>query len=300
MGGNVFGWTADEPTSFAVLDAYQAAGGNFIDTAEVYSAWVPGNSGGESETVIGNWLAARGNRDQVVVATKVGHSATPTDTPGQLTATRIRAGAEGSLRRMQTDYIDVYYAHEDDPLTDLDETLHAFQSLVDDGLVRVIAASNYSAPRLAEALARGGNGRARYRVLQPHYNIAERDQFEGPLEDLCVSEGVAVLPFWALARGFLSGKYRPEKPLPASPRAAGIAASFMNDKGFAILDALDTVADRTNATPAQVSLAWLMQRPGVVAPIASATSVEQLTELMGAADVALTADNVSLLDTASA
>jgi aryl-alcohol dehydrogenase-like predicted oxidoreductase len=300
LGGNVFGWTADEPTSFDVLDAYVAGGGNFIDTAEVYSAWVPGNSGGESETVIGNWLAARGNRDQVVVATKVGYAATADDAPGRLSANNLRKGVEGSLRRLQTDHIDLYYAHQDDPGTDLDETLAGFAQMVDDGLVRAVAASNYTAPRLAEAIARGGTGRATYRVLQPHYNLAERGLFEGPLDDLCRQEGMAVLPYFSLARGFLTGKYRRDQLMPTSPRSTGVAASFMNDRGFGIIDALDTVADRTNATPAQVSLAWLMQRPGVVAPIASATSVEQLTELMGAADVSLNPEDVSLLDTASA
>jgi aryl-alcohol dehydrogenase-like predicted oxidoreductase len=300
LGGNVFGWTADEPTSFAVLDAYLAGGGNFIDTAEVYSAWVPGNSGGESETVIGNWLAARGNRDQVVIATKVGYAATADDAPGRLSADRLRSGVEGSLRRLQTDHIDLYYAHMDDTGTDLDETLEAFGKLISEGLVRAVAASNYTAPRLAEAISHAGNGRAKYSVLQPHYNLAERDQFEGPLEDLCVQEGVAVLPYFSLARGFLSGKYRRDQLMPTSPRSTGVAASFMNDRGFGIIDALDTVADRANATPAQVSLAWLMQRPGVVSPIASATSVEQVNELMGAAEVTLTPDDASLLDTASA
>lgn len=299
LGGNVFGWTADEETSFAVLDAYVAAGGNFIDTANIYSAWVPGNAGGESEAIIGRWLAARGNRDDVVIATKVGMQGGP-DQPKGLTRDKIRRGVELSLARLQTDHIDLYYAHEDDADTPLAETMAAFDELVREGSVRVVGASNYSAARLRAALdVSAAEGLARYEILQPHYNLLDRSQFEGDLAQLCVAENVSVAPYFALARGFLTGKYRRDTPMPSSPRAAGIQKDYVNDRGWAMLDTLDQVAAAHGATDGQVALAWLLAKPGVVAPIASATSVDQVNELAGAA-IALSADEVAALDAAGA
>lgn len=300
LGGNVFGWTADEETSFAVLDAYVAAGGNFIDTANVYSAWVPGNVGGESEAIMGRWLTARGNRDDVVIATKVGMQGGP-DQPKGLTRDLIRRGVAESLARLQTDRIDVYYAHEDDPQTPLTETMAAFDELVREGVVGVVAASNYSAERLREALSISDeHGYARYELLQPHYNLMDRSAYEGPLADLCVAEDVAVAPYFALARGFLTGKYRRDQPMPTSPRAVGIARDYVNERGWRVVDALDGVADAHGVRPGQVALAWLLTRPGVVAPIASATTVEQVGELAGAASCSLNADDVARLEAASA
>lgn len=300
LGGNVFGWTADEETSFAVLDAFVASGGNFIDTANIYSAWVPGNAGGESETIIGKWLTARGNRDDVVIATKVGMQGGP-EQPKGLTRDKIRRGAELSLARLQTDHIDLFYAHEDDADTALTETMAAFDELVREGSVRVVGASNYSAQRLREALdVSAREGLARYEILQPHYNLLDRGQYEGELAQLCVDQNVSVAPYFALARGFLTGKYRRDTPMPASPRAAGIEKDYLNGRGWAVLDALDEVAGAHGVTDGQAALAWLLAKPGVVAPIASATSVEQVNELAGAAAVALSADEVAALDAAGA
>lgn len=298
LGGNVFGWTADRDASFAVLDAYVAAGGNFIDTANMYSAWVPGNSGGESETIIGEWMASRGNRDDVVLATKVGMQGGP-DQPKGLTREKIRAGIDASLRRLRTDHVDLFYAHEDDADTPVAETVAAFDELVRDGKVRVVGASNYSADRLRQALdASAANGLARYEVLQPHYNLLDRAGYEGELADLCVAEGISVTPYYALARGFLTGKYRRGADLPATPRAAGIQRDYLNDRGWAALDVVDAVAAANGATQGQVALAWLRAKPGVVAPIASATDTGQIAELAGAGALALTEDEVAALDAA--
>jgi aryl-alcohol dehydrogenase (NADP+) len=282
LGGNVFAWTADERQSFDVLDAYRAAGGNFIDTADVYSAWVPGHTGGESETIIGRWMAAAGARARMVVATKVGMA------PGLkgLSPGTIRAAAEASLRRLGIDRIDIYYAHVDDPETPLADSLRAFDALVTEGKIRYIAASNYTAPRLVEALAISRReGLARYIALQPHYNLVNRSDYEGELRDLCAHEGLACFPYYALAKGFLSGKYRPGAQID-SPRAAG-ARAYLDQRGLRLLAVLDDVAATHRTTVAAVSLAWLAAQPTVVAPIASARSVEQLADLLPFVDVTL-------------
>ncbi|MCP2166194.1 aldo/keto reductase [Goodfellowiella coeruleoviolacea] len=294
LGGNVFGWTADEQTSFAVLDTYAEAGGNFIDTADAYSAWVPGNSGGESETVLGNWMAARGNRDHIVIATKVGRWP---QRPG-LSAANIKAAAEDSLRRLRTDHIDLYYAHSDDPDTPLEETLAAFDELVRAGKVRHIAASNYTADRLAQALAIADrDGLTRYAAIQPHYNLVEREHFEGPLADLVAKEGLATLPYYALAKGFLTGKYRPGSSTVDSPRAEG-ATAYLNERGLRVLTVLDEIAADHHTTVAAVALAWLRAQPTVVAPIASARSIDQLTDLLPVAELTLTDTEVARLTAA--
>jgi aryl-alcohol dehydrogenase-like predicted oxidoreductase len=294
LGGNVFGWTADERQSFAVLDAYAAAGGNFIDTADVYSAWVPGNAGGESETILGRWMAERRNRDRMVIATKVGMF----PGLGGLSAKTIRAAAESSLRRLRTDRIDLYYAHTDDAPTPLEETLRAFDALVREGRVRHIAASNYTEPRLAEALAVSSRmGLARYVALQPHYNLVHRAEYEGGLAALCAHEGLACFPYYALASGFLSGKYRSGAKV-ESARASG-AAKYLDDKGLRILAALDVIAEERRTTVATVSLAWLLTRPAVVAPIASARTPEQLADLLPVVPVYLTDDEQKRLNDAS-
>ena len=295
LGGNVFGWSVDEAASFAVLDAYAEAGGNFIDTADVYSEWVPGNSGGESETIIGRWLASRGNRDRIVLATKVGkHS--PRD---GLAGENIRRAVEDSLRRLQTDRIDLYYAHRDDADVPLGETLGAFDELVRSGLVRYVAASNYDAPRLVEALAASeSEGLASYVALQPSYNLVERREYEGALEAACAEHGVACIPYYGLAMGFLTGKYRPGAPVIESPRA-GRAREYLNDRGIAVLNALDRVAADHETTVAAVALAWLAAQPTVATPIASARTPEQLAELVPMAALELSADELAHLDTAS-
>jgi aryl-alcohol dehydrogenase-like predicted oxidoreductase len=295
LGGNVFGWTADEGQSFAVLDAYAAAGGSFIDTADAYSAWVPGHAGGESETILGRWMAERRNRNRMVIATKVGKL------PGLagLAAKTIRAAAEGSLRRLRTDRIDLYYAHADDAATPLEETLGAFDALVREGKVRQIAASNYSAARLAEALAVSEhNGLARFVALQPHYNLVHRSEYESGLAALCVREGLACFPYYALASGFLAGKYRPGSHV-ESQRASS-AVKYLDDRGLRVLAALDETAAAHGTTVAAVALAWLLTRPGVVAPIASARTPEQLAQLLPLASLHLDADEQRRLDDASA
>jgi aryl-alcohol dehydrogenase-like predicted oxidoreductase len=282
LGGNVFGWTADERQSFEVLDAYVAAGGNFIDTADVYSAWVPGHAGGESETIIGRWMATRGARDRMVIATKVGMK------PGLkgLSPATIRTAAEGSLRRLATDRIDVYYAHADDPDTPLVDSLRAFDALVKEGKVRYIAASNYTAPRLAEALAVSRReGLARDIALQPHYNLVHRGEYEGELRDLCAREELACFPYYALAKGFLTGKYRPGAQVD-SPRAPG-ARAYLDDRGLRLLAILDEIAAARHTPVAAVSLAWLVAQPTVAAAIASARSVEQLADLLPVAGITL-------------
>ena len=290
LGGNVFSWTADERQSFDVLDAYTAAGGNFVDTADVYSAWVSGQSGGESETIIGRWMAARGTRDLMVIATKVGMAPALKG----LSAKTIRTAAEASLRRLGVDRIDLYYAHADDPHTPLEESLRAFDALVTEGKVRHIAASNYTAPRLAEALALSDReGLARYVALQPHYNLVHRSEYEGALRDLCAREGLACLPYYALAKGFLTGKYRPGTEVD-SPRAAG-ARAYLDERGLRLLAALDDIAASHRTTVAAVSLAWLRAQPTVVAPIASARTPAQLAELLPGTAITLKDEELALL-----
>jgi len=297
LGGNVFGWTADEPTSFRLLDAFVAAGCNLIDTADVYSTWVPGNKGGESETVLGKWLKASGNRRKVLIATKVGKEMGP-DRKG-LSKSYILRAVEDSLRRLQTDCIDLYQSHADDAETPLEETLEAYAQLIREGKVRAIGASNYTAERLTQALdVSARTDYPSYQSLQPFYNLYDRADFETGLEPLCLEKGVGVIPYYSLASGFLTGKYRSEKDL--ANRARGeFVKKYLNDRGFRILDALDQVAGRYHSVPAAVSLAWLIARPGVTAPIASATSLDQLTELIEATKLTLDPSSIELLNTAS-
>ena len=298
LGGNVFGWTADEPTSFAVLDAFVAAGGNLIDTADAYSRWAPGHQGGESETVIGRWIKRRGHHDDVVIATKVG--ADMGLGKKHLGRDYVLRAAEDSLRRLQVDAIDLYQSHWDDDATAFEETLGAYQRLMQQGKVRAIGASNLSADRLRQALTISDAHRLpRYATLQPHYNLYERATFEGPLQDLCVEQNLGVIPYFALGAGFLTGKYRSPADFDKSPRGKGMA-KFLNERGHAILRALDAVAERLSATPAQVALAWLMTRDAVTAPIASATSVGQLEDIMAATRLALDNDARRALEAASA
>ena len=294
LGGNVFGWTADEAQSVDVLDAYAAAGGNFIDTADSYSAWAPGHSGGESEAILGRWMATRRNRDRIVLATKVGML------PGLtgLSARTIHAAAEASLRRLQTDRIDLYYAHRDDPATPLEETLGALDALVRAGKVRYIAASNYSVGRLAEALAISRRENlARFVALQPHYNLVHRSEYEGPMQDLCARENVACAPYWALAKGFLTGKYRPGVPVQSA--RAERASEYLDARGLRVLETLRGLASAHRTTPSAVALSWLLARPTVVAPIASARTREQLAELLPVATLRLTSQEVDQLTAAS-
>jgi aryl-alcohol dehydrogenase-like predicted oxidoreductase len=294
LGGNVFGWTASEQESFAVLDTYAAAGGNFIDTADSYSAWVPGHVGGESETIIGRWMTARGVRNKMIIATKVGRC------PGRLglAPKNIRAGAEASLKRLAVDRIDLYYAHADDSATPIEESLREFDALVREGKVRFVAASNFTASRLGEALTISEReGLARYVALQPHYNLVVRDEYEGLLADLCAREGVACLPYFALAKGFLTGKYRPDATV-QSARAEG-ARAYLDARGQRVLAALNEIAAAHHTPVAAVSLAWLLDRPTVAAPIASARTVAQLGELMQMATTKLTPDETRRLDDAS-
>lgn len=299
LGGNVFGWSADEATSFDVIDAFVAAGGDFIDSADVYSAWVPGNEGGESEEILGRWLSQDGNGDRVVVATKVGWEAE--GHPSGLGRDQIRSGIEASLRRLQVDKIDLYFAHKDDPSTPLEETLRAFDELVQEGLVGVLGASNYGAERLSEALTISEReGLAKFEVLQPQYSLMERGSYEGPLQEAAAAAGMGVTPYFALARGFLTGKYRPGEPVPDSVRAPGVAGQYLNERGFGVLAVLDEVAASHGATPAQVALAWLNSRPGVIAPIASATSVAHVEDLVGALSLELTDEQGAALERASA
>ncbi len=299
LGGNVFGWSAGEEASFEVLDAYVAAGGNVIDSADIYSAWVPGNSGGESEELIGRWLAARGTADGLVVATKVGMAGGP-DQPKGLTRDIIHRGVEASLARLGIDHIPLYYAHEDDPGTPLAETLGAFDELVRQGVVGTIAASNFPVERLAESLeVSAREGLVRFEGYQPALNVLDRDGYDAAVRDLCEREELGVASYFALARGFLTGKYRRGGDLPDTPRAAGIARTYLDDRGFAALDEVLDVAAAHDATPAQVSLAWVMAQPGITSAIASATSAEQTRELAGAMHLRLTPDEVARLDAAA-
>jgi aryl-alcohol dehydrogenase-like predicted oxidoreductase len=298
FGGNVFGWTIDEATSFRLLDAFVGAGFNFIDTADVYSSWAPGNKGGESETILGKWFARTGNRKKIVLATKVGLEMGPED-KGLSRAYLFRA-VERSLQRLQTDYIDLYQAHTDDEATPLEETLGAFGELMKQGKVRAIGASNFKAERLAKSLeVARASGLPAYQCLQPLYNLAERAAFEDALEPVCRQNNLGVLPYYSLARGFLTGKYRSEQDLGKSVRGQGVKR-YLNERGFRILAALDSVAARIGSTPARVALSWLMARPSVTAPIASATSLDQLADLIAAASLVLDTAAIETLNQASA
>jgi aryl-alcohol dehydrogenase-like predicted oxidoreductase len=298
LGGNVFGWTIDQPTSFKILDAFVDAGFTFIDTADIYSTWVPGHTGGESETIIGNWLKLTGKRSKVIIATKVGLDMSPQDKG--LSKAYILREVEASLKRLQTDYIDLYQSHKDDPTTPLDETLEAYAQLVKEGKVRVIGASNYDKDRLAESLRLSKeNAWPRYESLQPNYNLYDRADFETNLEPLCLRSNVGVIPYYSLASGFLTGKYRSEKDTAGATRGQGVK-KFLNDRGFRILAALDAVAKETNANPTRVALAWLMARPSITAPIASATSLDQLKDLTESVHLKLSPEAISQLNTASA
>lgn len=298
LGGNVFGWTADRATSFAVLDAFVDGGGTMIDTADVYSAWAPGHSGGESESVIGEWLRSSGKRDSVLIATKVGML--PGEGGEKLAPARVAAACDASLKRLGTDRIDLYFAHQDDEATPQEAALEAFGKLVAAGKVRVVGASNFHAARLKSANeAARAAGLPRYDVLQPEYNLVSRHKFEGELQDYCVSENVGVVPYYGLASGFLTGKYRAPEDLKKSVRG-GRMADLLEGKGRAVLDAMDAIVDETGASHAQVALAWLKAQPGVSAPIASATSVEQLHDLLGALTLELSADQRARLTDAGA
>jgi aryl-alcohol dehydrogenase-like predicted oxidoreductase len=297
LGGNVFGWTADEATSFKILDAYVDAGLNFIDTADVYSTWAPGNSGGESEAIIGRWMKARGNRNELVIATKVGSEMGPNQKG--LSKGYIRTAVEASLRRLQTDVIDLYQSHRDDPDTPQQETLEAYGELIREGKVRAIGASNFTAARMSEALAISAEqGLPRYESLQPKYNLYDRSEYEAELEPLCREAEIGVIPYYGLASGFLTGKYRSEADFGKSVRGGRMAA-YLDERGKRILSALDDLAARKDATPAQIALAWLMARPGLTAPIASATSVEQLRDIARAANLQLDSVDIAELDKAS-
>lgn len=296
LGGNVFGWTADKGASFAVLDAFVAGGGNFVDSADVYSAWVPGNSGGESETILGEWTKARGNRANVIIATKVGSLAEAKGT----SRASVRKGVEGSLRWLQTDYIDLYYAHIDDADTPLEETVSALAELVAEGKVRYIAASNYSAARLQEALDISDRlGIAKFVALQPRYNLVARADYEGALQDTVAKNGLSTLPYSSLASGFLTGKYRDGGPAVDSPRAGG-ASQNLNDRGRKVLAALDEIAAAHSASVTSVSLAWLAAQPTIAAPIASASTVSQVPDLLASAELKLTPEEIQSLTSASA
>jgi aryl-alcohol dehydrogenase-like predicted oxidoreductase len=298
LGGNVFGWTADRTTSFAVLDAFVAGGGTMIDTADVYSAWVDGHQGGESESMIGEWLKASGKRDDVLIATKVGML--PGEGGEKLAPARIVAAAEASLSRLGTDRIDLYYAHQDDDSVPQDAVLEAFGTLIDAGKVRVLGASNFHAARLKSAVdAAKASDLPRYHVLQPEYNLVSRHKFEGELQDYCVTENIGVLPYYGLASGFLTGKYRTKDDLGQSVRG-GRMGELLEGKGKAVLAAMDAVVEATGATHAQVALAWLMAQPGVTAPIASATSVKQIEDLLPAMSLELTQEQLTALTDAGA
>ena len=297
FGGNVFGWTIDESTSFNLLDAFVAAGFNLIDTADMYSRWAPGNSGGESETIIGKWLKRSGYRSKVVIATKVGKEMGP-DRQG-LSKSYILRAVEDSLKRLQTDYIDLYQSHADDEETPLEETLEAYQQLINEGKVRAIGASNYNAERLAESLKVSEKyGLPRYESLQPLYNLYDRADYEKELEPLCREEEIGVISFFSLGAGFLTGKYRSQDDLKGSARD-DMVKKYLNERGFRIIDALVEVARQYEVTPVQVALAWLMARPGITAPIASATNLEQLNQLIASTTLELNQSSIALLDQAS-
>lgn len=297
FGCNVFGWTADEATSFALLDAWVDAGFNFLDTADVYSRWHPGNTGGDSEIIIGKWLKARGNRDKVVLATKLGIEMGPGKKG--LSRAYMQVAVEDSLRRLQTDHIDLYQSHRDDPDTPIEETLSAYAELVKQGKVREIGASNFSAARLAESLkVSSEKGLPRYQSLQPQYSLVERTEFEGPLEDLCLAEKVGVIGYYSLASGFLTGKYKSRADMEGRVRGPRVE-KYLNDHGFGVIKALEEVAQRYDAKPGQIALAWLIARPSVTAPIASATNLEQLADLVDAAEIDLDEESIRKIDVAS-
>lgn len=300
LGGNVFGWTADRQASFAVLDAFVANGGTLIDTADLYSAWVPGNSGGESETMIGEWLRQRGRRDDVLILSKVG--VLPGPGGKGLAPERIEAALDISLKRLGVDYLDFYFAHMDDPSQPQEEVAETFGRLVKAGKVRVLGASNFSPQRFKSAVETAKSaGLPYYQVLQPEYNLVSRETFEGEMQDYCVANNIAAMPYYALARGYLTGKYRSAADLSKSARGEHLAKLVLDEdsRGPRVLAALDATAEETGATQAQVSLAWLLAQPSVVAPIASATSPAQLDELMPAITLALSADQLRRLDEAS-
>lgn len=297
FGGNVFGWTADESTSFQLLDAFVAAGFHCIDTADVYSRWVPGHQGGESETVIGKWMKARGCRARVVIATKAGMEMGPGKKG--LAPAYIEQSIEGSLKRLQTDYIDLYQSHIDDADTPQETTLQAYDKLIKQGKVRAIGASNFTGIRLREALKSSAQlGLPAYQSLQPHYNLCERSDYEANLEPACLEHGIAVIPYFSLAAGFLTGKYRSEADLGKSPRGGGLK-KYLNERGLRILGALDTVAKDSRTTQASVALAWLLARPSITAPIASATDLTQLETLLAGARLVLDRGAIDLLNKAS-
>jgi aryl-alcohol dehydrogenase-like predicted oxidoreductase len=298
LGGNVFGWTVDEAGSGTLLDAYLALGGNLVDTADRYSAWAAGHCGGESETAIGRWLASRHRRDQVMIATKVGGEM---PTGRGLSRDHILRSIDGSLRRLQTDHVDIYYAHYDDPDTPMEETLEAFDGIIRSGKARFVAASNFGAGRLAAALAVSRDrGYARYQALQAPYSLVARGPYEGELEAVCAAEGLGVLAYAALADGFLSGKYTENGELPKTPRAQDVRDQYFNPAGWRVLAALRGAAREVGLTPAQVAIAWALTRPGITAPIVSATTTEQLSEVMAAARVSLPEPIIARLDCASA
>jgi len=298
LGGNVFGWTADKTASFAVLDAFVAGGGTMIDTADMYSSWVDGHEGGESETMIGDWLRTSGRRDDVLIATKVGML--PGEGGEKLQPARIAAAAEASLKRLGTDRIDLYYAHQDDDTVPQEAVLEAFGKLVDAGKVRVIGASNFHAARLKSAVdAAKASDLPRYHVLQPEYNLVSREKFEGELQDYCVTENIGVLPYYGLASGFLTGKYRTPDDLGASVRGGGMR-DLLDGKGKAVLEAMDAVVSNTGASHAQIALAWLLAQPGITAPIASATSARQIEDLLPAMTLELSDEQLSALTLAGA
>jgi len=297
LGGNVFGWTVDEPMSFRLLDAWVDAGMNFVDTADVYSRWVPGHAGGESETILGKWFRQSGKRNRVVLATKVGKPMGDNDKG--LSKAYIRRAVEASLRRLKTEVIDLYQSHDDDAATPLEETLTTFADLIKEGKVRAIGASNYNGSRLGLALETSKRlGVPRYESLQPLYNLVERENFERELEPVCREHGIGVINFYALASGFLTGKYRSQADLGKSVRGSG-AGKYLNERGLAVLGALDAVAANVGATPAQVALAWQIARPGITAPIASATSPAQLAGLVDAAALTLDTPSIELIDRVS-
>lgn len=299
FGGNVFGWTVDQPTSFSLLDALLDHQLNFVDTADVYSTWVEGNQGGESETIIGNWLKKSGKRDQLILATKVGKPMGG-DKKG-LSAAYIKQAVDASLKRLQTDYIDLYQSHDDDQSVALEETLSTYTDLIKAGKVRAIGASNYQGKRLAEALQISEqNGLARYETLQPEYNLYDRQQYEQDLEPVVKQHGLGVINYYALASGFLSGKYRAKEDAAKSKRGASVVEHYLNPRGLAILKALDAVSETYHATPTQVALAWQMKRPGITAPIVSATSLDQLGELAKATKLVLSDEDYRRIDEASA
>ncbi len=300
LGGNTFGWTTDQAKSEEVLDAYVAAGGNFIDTADVYSRWAPGNTGGDSERVLGKWMKDRGNRGDVIIATKVG--APMGDKPNETGLSRhhIIASVEKSLKYLQTDYIDLYQSHRDDLITPVEETLRAYDDLVAQGKVRYIGASNFAAWRLTRNLwASDKNNYVRYETLQPLYNLYSREGYERELEPLILDQQIGVIPYSSLGSGFFSGKYRQGQPLPNTPRAQGVQRTYMNERGFKILAEVERIAEVHSATPSQVALAWLLARPGITAPIVSGTSAAHVQELVGSTELKLTQEDLSALNTVS-